>query len=229
MGKKIAIIQSNYIPWKGYFDIINYVDEFILFDDVQYTRRDWRNRNIIKTPQGLHWLTIPVEVKGKYFQAIKDTKIADKNWNKKHWQSIKSNYAKTKGFNEYADFFENHYLNCNFEYLSEVNFYFIDTICKLLGITTKIRWSNEFVLKDEKTERLIGICKQANAVCYVSGPSAKGYMNDEAFAKENIKLEYFNYDNYPEYPQNFPPFNHYVSVLDLILNVGKNCFIYLKR
>ena len=106
--KKVAIIQSNYVPWKGYFDIINKVDEFILYDDVQYTRRDWRNRNKIKTPNGLHWLTIPVEVKGKYNQKIKDTIISEFNWTKKHWNAIKFNYANSKYFFEFKDFLKNY-------------------------------------------------------------------------------------------------------------------------
>ena len=98
--KKIAIIQSNYIPWKGYFDIINFVDEFVLFDDVQYTRRDWRNRNKIKTPDGATWLTIPVETKGKYLQNIRDVKITDNSWQKKHLKAIQLNYKNSKFFNE---------------------------------------------------------------------------------------------------------------------------------
>nr|MBU9918948.1 WbqC family protein [Fusobacteriaceae bacterium] len=116
MGKKIAILQSNYIPWKGYFDLINMVDEFILYDDMQYTRRDWRNRNKIKTPQGLQWLTIPVEIKGKFFQKIKDTRITDKKWNIKHWRTISQNYSKAKYFKDYKDIFEELYLACDEEY-----------------------------------------------------------------------------------------------------------------
>ena len=99
--KKVAISQSNYIPWKGYFDLINKVDEFILYDDAQFTRRDWRNRNKIKTLNGLQWLTIPVDVKGKYFQKIKETKISDKNWGMNHWQQIKQNYSKARHFKNY--------------------------------------------------------------------------------------------------------------------------------
>lgn len=98
MGKKVAILQSNYIPWKGYFDIINMVDEFILYDDMQYTRRDWRNRNKIMTPTGLIWLTIPVENKGKFYQKINETKVLDHEWVDKHWRSIQYNYAKTEYF-----------------------------------------------------------------------------------------------------------------------------------
>ncbi|MDX2231897.1 MAG: WbqC family protein [Leptolyngbyaceae cyanobacterium bins.349] len=91
MGKKVAIVQSNYIPWKGYFDLINSVDEFILYDDMQYTRRDWRNRNQIKTASGLMWLTIPVQVKGKYYQKIRETQISDPTWAQEHWRSILTN------------------------------------------------------------------------------------------------------------------------------------------
>src|SRR5437868_3785271 len=94
-NKSIAIVQSNYIPWKGYFDMIRAVDEFILYDDVQYTRRDWRNRNRIKTPQGLQWLTIPVDVKGKYSQPICETRVADPRWAERHWKSIVHNYGRT--------------------------------------------------------------------------------------------------------------------------------------
>ena len=156
--KKIAISQSNYIPWKGYFDLINRVDEFILYDDAQYTRRDWRNRNKLKTPQGLKWLTIPVDVKGKYFQKINETKISDKGWGVKHWQQIKQNYAKAKNFKKYKDIFEELYLSCKEEYLSEINHKFIITINQILGIKTKIRFSSEFKIYGDQTEKLINIC-----------------------------------------------------------------------
>ena len=100
MSKKVAIVQSNYIPWKGYFDLINSVDEFILYDDMQYTMRDWRNRNKIKTKNGLMWLTIPVQVKGKYYQKIRETIISDPQWNRNPWQSISHNYFQAKYFCE---------------------------------------------------------------------------------------------------------------------------------
>ena len=131
--KKAIITQSNYIPWKGYFDGINFVDEFVIYDDMQYTKRDWRNRNKIKTPQGPIWLTIPVEVKGKYFQKINETKISDLTWNKTHWQTIKHNYGKAPFFQELSPYFEDLYLSCNFQYLTEVNYCFIKSICDLLN------------------------------------------------------------------------------------------------
>ena len=223
--KKIAISQSNYIPWKGYFDLINRVDEFILYDDAQYTRRDWRNRNKLKTPQGLKWLTIPVDVKGKYFQKINETKISDKGWGVKHWQQIKQNYAKAKNFKKYKDIFEELYLSCKEEYLSEINHKFIITINQILGIKTKIRFSSEFKIYGDQTEKLINICKQCNATIYISGPAAKSYFNEQLANKENIQVKWMNYENYKEYEQLHPPFEHGVTILDLILNADATKFI----
>lgn len=220
MSKKIAIVQSNYIPWKGYFDLINSVDEFILFDDMQYTRRDWRNRNKIKTRNGLMWLTIPVEVNGKYFQKIKETLVSDSEWNRKHWQSILHNYSKAKYFPALKDQFQDLYLASNEKLLSRINHRFLAAICQILGITTKISWSMDYRLKEGKTERLVDLCQQAGATEYISGPAAKGYMDDELFKKEAIRLRYIDYSGYPEYDQLFPPFEHAVSILDLIFNEG---------
>jgi hypothetical protein len=226
--KKVAILQSNYIPWKGYFDLINMVDEFILYDDMQYTKRDWRNRNKIKTPQGLLWLSIPVEVKGKYFQKINETKISEKDWAKKHWQQIKQNYSKAKCFNEYKDIFEELYMTYDEEYLSQINYKFITTINEILGITTKIRWSSEFELIAGQTEKLLGICKDCDADIYISGPAAKDYFDEELAKKENIKVEWMDYSGYKEYEQLHPPFEHGVSILDLIFNKGSDATKFMK-
>ena len=223
--KKIAISQSNYIPWKGYFDLINRVDEFILYDDVQYTRRDWRNRNKIKTYTGTQWLTIHVDVKGKYFQKINETKINDKYWPVKHWQQIKHNYAKAQNFKKYKDIFEELYLSCKEEYLSEINHKFIIAINQILGIKTKIRFSSEFKIPGDQTEKLINICKQCNATVYISGPAAKSYLDEQLANKENILVEWMNYENYKEYEQLYPPFEHGVTILDLIFNTDSTNFM----
>jgi len=225
--KKIAILQSNYIPWKGYFDIINMVDEFILYDEVQYTKNDWRNRNKIKTSQGIQWLTIPVRQENLE-QKIKDTKITDKKWNLKHWRTISQNYAKAKHFKEYKDIFEELYMTCDDEYLSQINYKFIIAINKILGITTKIRWSSEFELMDGQTEKLLGICKACNAYIYISGPAAKDYFDEELAKKENIKVEWMDYGEYKEYEQLHLPFEHGVSILDLIFNEGPNTTRFMK-
>ncbi|MBE0492607.1 MAG: WbqC family protein [Sulfurospirillum sp.] len=226
--KKIAILQSNYIPWKGYFDLINMVDEFVLYDDMQYTRRDWRNRNKIKTPQGLKWLTVPVDVKGKYYQKINETKISDNDWAESHWQQIKQNYSKAKYFKEYKDIFEELYLTCEEEYLSQINYKFITAINEILDIKTKIRWSSEFELIDGQTQKLLGICKDCNADIYISGPAAKEYFDEELAKKENIQVEWMDYSVYKEYEQLHPPFEHGVSILDLIFNEGSNATKFMK-
>lgn len=227
MSKSIAIVQSNYIPWKGYFDLINSVDEFILFDDMQYTRRDWRNRNRIKTPKGSTWLTIPVNAKGKYHQKICETRISDAQWNELHWLTLRHNYAKSLYFKEYADTFERLYEGATQPTLSQVNYHFLSEICSLLRIQTKLSWSMDYSLEEGKTERLVKLCRQAGASEYLSGPSAQGYIDEQLFSDAGIALHYIDYSNYPEYEQCFPPFDHYVSIIDLIFNTGPEITRYM--
>lgn len=229
MGKKAAIVQSCYIPWKGYFDLIHNVDEFILYDDMQYTRRDWRNRNLIKTPQGLQWLTIPVEVKGKFDQKIKDTRISGGGWAKDHWKSIVHNYASAEYFKQYRTVFEKIYLDCEGEgSLSQVNRKFLNLICEILGIQTKISWSMDYELVEGKTEKLVGLCKAAGANFYLSGPAAKDYIEESLFREAGIELHYMDYSRYPEYPQLYGKFEQGVSILDLLFNTGPQAANYMK-
>lgn len=228
MSKSVAILQSNYIPWKGYFDFILHVDEFILFDDVQYTRRDWRNRNKIKTSHGLQWLTIPVEVKGKYFQKIRDTRIENSDWNMQHWRTIRQNYAQARYYHDYHHFIEELYQTATQSYLSEVNFHFLTAICQLLGIQTRITWSMDYGVIEGKTERLIDLCKKAGASTYLSGPAAKSYIDESLFEAAGIILCYMDYSDYPEYEQLFPPFDHAVSIVDLLFNTGQDALKYMK-
>ncbi len=170
---RIAIVQSGYVPWKGYFDLIHSVDEFVLFDDVQFTRRDWRNRNRIKTPRGPAWLTIPVNTKAKYLDPVKDMTVSEPSWGVQHWKTVAANYARARYFSRYADAFEHLYLGRQDTHLSAINYTWIQTICEILGIDTKLSWSMDYELLKGKTERLIGICRQAGAKSYISGPSAR--------------------------------------------------------
>lgn len=225
---RIAVNQSNYIPWKGYFDFISAVDEFILFDDMQYTRRDWRNRNLIKTPQGVQWLTIPVKVKGKYYQTIRSTEIDDPKWGQRHYKMLVQNYRRAKYFNEIIKILEPIYLNESFIKLSDLNRVFIDTICRYLDIHTKISDSCDYKLIDGKTERLVSLCIQAKATEYISGSAAKNYIDTKLFSQNNIKLTWFDYTGYLEYPQQWGQFKHEVSILDLLFNCGKSSKKYMK-
>jgi hypothetical protein len=218
--KSVAISQSNYIPWKGYFDLINSVDEFILFDDMQYTRRDWRNRNRIKTPQGTCWLTIPVDVKGKYLQKIRETVVSDRHWPEEHWKSIRQFYARSSYFGKHGQALEELYLGCRETSLSLINYRFLAGLCGLLGIRTKLTWSMQYAISEGKTERLVNLCQQAGATSYLSGPSARGYIDADLFSRAGIELQYMDYSHYPEYSQLYPPFVHEVSAIDLLLNEG---------
>lgn len=226
--KKVAVVQSNYIPWRGYFDLMNLVDEFILFDNMQYTRRDWRNRNVIKCRNGLMWLTIPVDVKGKYHQEIKDTVISDVGWTRQHWKTFVHCYSKAGHFSDYRETFEDLYLNTKEIHLSLINHRFLEAICRLLGINTKITWSMDYQLAGDKTERLVNLCKQAGATSYLSGPTAKAYLKEDLFEREGIAVSYMDYSDYPEYNQLYPPFEPGVSIIDLILNEGPQATRFMK-
>ncbi len=226
--KKVAILQSNYIPWKGYFDMIAAVDEFILYDDMQYTRRDWRNRNQIKTPQGVQWISVPVKVKGKYDQTIRETEIDGADWAELHWKTIAQNYRKAPHFAEIAAIFEPLYRQCQYTHLSVLNRKLIEAVCNYLGIATKISNSWDYQLIDGKTERLADLCRQVGGTEYISGPAAKDYIDERCFTEQNIKLSWFSYTGYPEYPQLWGDFAHGVSILDLLFNCGKDASHYMK-
>jgi len=227
--KKIAILQSNYIPWKGYFDMIASVDEFILYDNMQYTRRDWRNRNQIKTPQGLQWLTVPVQVKGKYDQKIKDTLIYGEAWVADHWKALEQNYRRAPFFQEVTAWLKPVYFDSRHEHLSELNRRLMLAVCAYLGIHTRITSSTDYSLVDGKTERLVDLCLQVGATEYVSGPAAKDYLVERLFDEKNIRLTWFDYAGYPEYPQQWGAFAHGVSILDLLFNCGRDSARYMRH
>jgi len=226
--KKIAILQSNYIPWKGYFDMIAAVDEFILYDDMQYTRRDWRNRNQIKTPQGEQWLTIPVKVKGKYHQAIRETEIEGSQWGMDHWKTLSQNYRRAACFNEIAAWLEPLYLVEPPTHLSQLNRRFIEAICAFLEIKTTVSNSWDFPLSEGKSQRLAELCASAGGSEYISGPAAKDYIEEVVFSERGIKLTWFDYAGYPEYPQLWGEFTHGVTILDLLFNCGKDAHRFMR-
>jgi WbqC-like protein family len=220
LGKRVAVIQSNYIPWKGYFDIINLADEFVLFDDVQYTRRDWRNRNQIKTAQGPKWLSIPVATKGKYLEPIKEIRTTGDAWRKSHWAALAESYAEAAHFATYAPAVEELYRGAADPHLSRINHHFLRGICDLLGIRTTLSWSSDYELVEGRTRKIVEICRQAGASDYLSGPSARAYLEEDLFRASGITVTYMDYAGYRPYRQLFPPFEHAVTVLDLLFNEG---------
>jgi hypothetical protein len=225
--KTVAILQSNYIPWKGYFDIISRVDEFVLYDQVQYTKNDWRNRNQIKTSQGKIWLTIPVNHKS-LGQRIDETRISDTKCFAKHWRSFCQSYAKAPFLHYCREHLEALFLEGpSSTSLSENNAVLIKAICDLLDIRTRITDSTAYELQGDRNQRLVNLCKQADATCYLSGPAAQSYLDEQAFADEGISVTWMDYGSYREYNQPHPPFDHGVSILDLIASTGPEARSFL--
>lgn len=225
----VSICQSNYIPWRGYFDLIGFADYFVLYDNVQYTKNDWRNRNKIKTPNGAEWLTIACKT-NSINQRIDETFIANTNWYVKHLKTIKSNYAKAAAFGLVYDWIEEIYVNkiSHLTKISDINKCLITEICKFLNIQTTILSDNELELIEGKSEKLIHICSQLKADVYLSGPSAQDYLDLSLFHENNIDVIWMDYTGYPSYSQQFGEFNPNLSIIDLLFNEGLNAKEFLK-
>lgn len=233
--KTVVITQSNYIPWRGYFALLAKANAVILLDSVQYTKRDWRNRNTIKTPSGLQWLTIPVDVKGKYLQAIDETRIADGNWAETHIRSIEVNYRRCAEFENVAPWlFELLRKAAALPMLTQVNNFLLAEISRNLGLDMPIERCTDVLPRSElvsmsPTDRLLNLCSAAGATHYLSGPAAKNYMELEKFARAGIEVSWMDYSAFPEYPQAWGAFEPHVSIVDLLLNCGETSRYYLRR
>lgn len=227
----VVILQPSYIPWRGYFDQIRRADLFIFYDDVQYDKHGWRNRNQIKTAQGKHWLTIPVHSRGVTEGIpIKDVKIDwSKPWAKNHLKALTFAYAKAPHFASFAPWLDSVY-NRRDEFLADFTIWLTIEIAHKIGIShTRFLRSSEIPGVDgQKTDRLIQILTKVGAKHYISGPSARDYIEEEKFHAAGISLEYMEY-NYPEYPQLYPPFDSHVTVLDLLLMVGSQALEYISE
>lgn len=217
--KKIAILQSNYVPWLGYFQLIDSVDEFVLYDDVQFTKNDWRNRNRVKTATGVRWLSIPVGK--KIDRQVREVEVTAP-WRENHWRSLELNYRRARAFEETAEWLRPLYLDSEQTNLSVINKLFIEAICGAMGIGTKITSSGDYKLVGDRNERLINLCLQAGATSYVSGPAAKVYLEPKRFSEGSVSVEWFEYPEPIPYPQLWGDFVPTVSILDLILNLGVN-------
>ena len=220
---KVAVIQSNYLPWKGYFDIINDVDVFCFYDEVKYTKNDWRNRNKIYSRNGLQWLTVPI-YKDAIREKISKVKLADEYWQKLHYNLLFNVYKSAKYYHQLELFSRDFYLDKKWQHLSEFNQYSIKKIADYIGIRTQFVNSANYELKGGKIEKLVNLLVKLNATEYVTGPTAKEYLSgyEKLFQQKGVKVIYKNYDGYPSYPQLNRPFQNNVSIVDLIANVEKN-------
>ena len=222
------MLQSNYIPWKGVFDMIHRVDVFVFYDDVQYTKKDWRNRNRIPTKNGELWLTVPVKTKGKYEQLICEAEIdTTTGWQAKHKRTLELNYSKAPYFSMYKDLLDDLYSNRQWENLSEMNCYMTKEISRCLGIETEFVYAPDLNCHGDKDgEKVIRICEKLGCDWFLNGPAAREFMNQSKFDDAGIELHYMDY-TYPKYKQNIFPFHHYVSILDLLFNEGPNAPYYI--
>ena len=217
-GTNVAVLQSNYLPWKGYFDIIHDVDLFIFYDDVQFTKNDWRNRNRIKTPAGTAWLTVPV---GQDIdRRICDVRITDPRWQRTHYRTLAQNYARAPYFPRYKAWLESVYLERTWTDLSSLNRHLIEGVCRELGIAARFADSRDWALEGRAGDRLLQLLRKAGAARYVSGPSASAYLDADLYAREGITVTYKSYEGYPEYAQPHPPFDPRVSIVDLLFCTG---------
>jgi len=224
-----VILQPSYIPWRGYFDQIYRADVFVFYDDVQYDKHGWRNRNRIKNHQGGQWLTIPVHSRGVVIESIPINQVGiawEQSWAEKHWRAIQQAYYKAPYFNLYAAWLEEVYQRRP-ERLADFTIPMTIEIAQKLGICrTRFLRSSELNASGQKTDRLIEILSGLGATRYISGPSARDYIENEKFETAGISLQYMQY-NYPEYPQLYPPFDPNVTILDLLFMAGPEAPRYI--
>jgi hypothetical protein len=216
--KRLGCIQPSYIPWRGFFHIIQRSDIFVFHEDIQYTKQDWRNRNKIKTRNGWTWLTVPVQ-KATIHDNIDEVLIAnDSNWAAHHWRQIQQNYSQAPFFDKFRDFFADTY-HSKWEKLTELDIYLTCEISKFLGIKTEFVRSPVLGLSGTKTDRLADMCQKVGATHYLSGPTAQGYIEEEKLQAIDVTLEYQVYE-YPEYPQLYGAFEPTMSIIDMLFNLG---------
>jgi hypothetical protein len=224
---RICIIQSCYIPWKGFFDLIGRCDEYVVYDSAQYVKQHWHNRNRIKTANGVKWLTIPVVTSGRLQQPIDQVEIA-KPWADQHWHALELAYKRAPFFEQFAPTIKTWYERAdNQARLTDVNAIFLRGIAELLGLKIRIVQDATYPAAGDRMERLLQIVRAANADCYLSGPAARAYFDESVFTSAGIATEWMSYEGYPEYPQLHGGFEHTVTALDLIFHTGPEARCYL--
>jgi hypothetical protein len=223
----LAVMQPTYLPWIGYFDLIDQSDVFVLYDTVQFEKQSWQQRNRIKTPQGELWLTVPVQ--HAMGQSIVEARIqATEPWGRKHWQSLVTNYRRAPGWAWCAPVLEATFTQ-TWEHLADLNVHLITECCRLLGVTTPlVRSSTLPPLTGRKAEPLLELCARFRAATYLSPAGARSYLTDDAeFEARRVALRFHAYDH-PEYPQLHGASIPYLSVVDLLMNMGEGSLAVLR-
>ena len=222
-------MQPTYLPWLGYFGLMQSVDLFIFLDSVQFARRSWQQRNQIKTADGQDWMTVPVLSKGKRDQLISDVEIdRSRDFPRRHKMSLELNYKKAPYFDLYMPQLQS-LLSEDPRYLVELTVGLIAWVKDSLGITTPVCRSSEFRAVGANAELLASLCAQVGVTKYISPPGSREYLDkSDAFAKCGIPLQYFNFAH-PQYSQRFGDFLPYMSIVDLLFNCGPDSMAIIKR
>ncbi|MDY0884066.1 WbqC family protein [Dongia soli] len=232
-AKTLSIIQSNYIPWKGYFDMIRQSDVLVLFDNVQSTKNDWRNRNRIKSANGEVWLTIPIH--HSLGKRISEVTVADRKWARRHFRTIEQSYTRAPYMAKYRDWLYDLYNRAaELQTLSSINRLFLYAILEKLKIETQVVEAADVLPVEEldalsPTARLVAIARKLRGRTYISGPAAQSYLDEISFREAGISVTWMRYEGFPQYPQLHGQFRHDVSVIDLLLMTGPEAQRYLDR
>lgn len=215
-------MQPTYLPWIGYFDLMDQADVFVFLDNVQFAKRSWQQRNRIKTPRGLEWLTVPVNVSGRYHQLISDVEIADQSYVTRHLSAIRRNYACASYFKSVYSYLEGLFHSASkSRRLLHLNAQIITAIAEIMGLQKPIIMASDITHEGKRSERLALICSKLNADTYLSALGSAEYLLQEVheFSKRGIRVLFHHYEH-PHYNQLYPPFMPYASIIDLIFNEG---------
>lgn len=217
---RAVVLQSNYLPWRGYFDLIQSADVFVYYDEVKYTKNDWRNRNRICSKNGVHWVTIPISHESVRLK-ISEVVLPDPRWQEEHFRTLYHSYRPARYFCQIEPLLHDVYRARTWTRLSELNRYCIESIARLLGLTTRFIDSKDLRLEGDRVSRLVSVLTQVGATEYLSGPAGRRYLegSEGLFEGAGVRLLYKSYDGYPIYPQLSQPFDPAVSVLDVLANV----------
>jgi len=217
---RAVVLQSNYLPWKGYFDLIQDADVFVYYDEVQYTKNDWRNRNRICSKNGVQWLTIPISREAVKLK-ISEVPLPDARWQNDHFRALVYSYRPAPCFHQIEPLLHEFYLDRRWTYLSGLNRHCTQSIARLLNLPTRFLDSKDYHLEGDRVARLVNLLQQVGATEYLSGPSARAYLagHESLFEQAGIRLLFKSYEGYPEYSQLHQPFEHAVSILDVLANV----------
>jgi WbqC-like protein len=218
---KIAIAQPTYLPWLGYFDLIDQVDAFVFLDSVQFEKQSWQQRNRIKTPTGLQWLTVPVLFRGRFGQLIQNVEIRDCDFWRNHLRAIELNYRRTPFFDDYFPELSARLVCSQDARLADLNVRVVEWFMDVLGIQTPLFFSSALGQAGKRTELLANLCSALGATQYLSPLGSAVYLLREIdiLLSRSIDVVFQNYQH-PNYKQLFPPFHAYASILDLIFNEG---------